>query len=317
LWSYNGSSMRLVFEIPDDIWRVGTETYWPFVAATAYRKWLAFGFPHKGVWFYDPETDAIHPGPQPDFNLTFSRPIQGDFVASLIDYGGHLTMLQRNSPYLFFEDSVKHYIPSYLMTSEYDAGLPGQLKTWVRGRIRLKEPLPVGTTVQILYTTQHVEQDITTGPIWKTLGTFSTPGQTNYAVDIPGPPVSSQSIRFQLKLTPSPWTGNSDNKTPRVAALEVDYLVVPDTKYGWSFRVLGSANYSRPDGQPYGINVTQLQVLLDSVQRNSAKRWVTFIDEDGTNYKVQVVDVRIFKPVIDHSNPDSEFATWTVNLAEV
>jgi len=313
LWSYNGSSMRLVFEVPDDIWKVnGFKTQY-IAGADALKKWLAFGLAHKGVWFYDPEQDAVHPGP----HLLGATENSGNYVSAVANFGGHLVAFNFNEDNFHFESSNKQYSPSYLMTSEYDAGFPGQLKTWVRARIRLKEPLPQGCTVQLQYTTQHIEQDITTSPVWQTFGTFATSGQTSFSVDLPGSAVSSQVIRFQLKLTPSPYTGTDDNKTPRVAAVEVDYLVVPDTKYGWSFRVLGSANFSRPDGQPYGITVPQLQIALDSVQRNSAKRWVNFTDEDGTVYKVQVVDIRIFKPVIDWTNPDGQFATWSMNLAEV
>lgn len=323
VWSYNGSSMVLVLELPDDIWRVSPYTTQYFRGADTYKKWLAFGIAHKGLWFYDPEQDSLHPGPSP---LNVADAI-GNYVTNVVNFGGKLVVKLFNEKGVRGEaTNNKRYVPSYLITSEYDAKLPGQLKTWVRVRLRLKEPMPAGTSVQVYYTKQHVEQDVTTGPPWIHAGTFNTYSagvlpltsrdKVVQSFDLTSP-VTTEAIRFMLKLTPSPWTGTDDNATPKVAALEADYIVVQDTKWSWQFRAYGAPGLEAVDGSAYTFaTAPALQAALEAPIRNADKKWVTFVDRDGVSYKVQVLDVR-FNPIEDPAAQAEGYLAVALTLGEV
>jgi hypothetical protein len=313
IWAYNGSSMVLVLEMPDDIWKVSPYATQYFKGADTYGKWLVFGIAHKGLWFYDPEQDALHPGAGFDGKTD----AVGNYATNVVNFGGKLVAKVFNEKNLRGEaTNNKHYAPSYLITSEYDAKLPDQLKTWVRVRVRLKEALPAGTDVQVYYTTQHVERDVTTGPPWVHAGTFNNHTKVVQAFDLTKP-VTAESIRFMLKLTPSPFTGKDDNSTPRVAALEADYIVVQDTKWSWQLRAYGAPGLEAVDGSAYTYTTAQaLQDALEAPVRNSDKKWVNFTDRDGKTYKVQVIDVR-FNPIEDPADMAGGYIAVQLTLGEV
>jgi len=312
MWAYNGSSMRLVFQVPDEVWDTGSGfTYHGLYDACSHRKWLAFTMPQKGIWYYDPEQDAIHPGPShasPQVD-NFNLPV------NVVDFGGRLVTFIYNKIHPHFQPKPVTYLGSYLMTSEYDAGLPAQKKVWLRARVRLKEPLAAGEAVQLYYTTQHTEVDNTIAAPWVSLGSVGA-GSTLTTLSFPGPtnqPIS-EVIRLQLRLTP----GQSGATTPRVAAVELDFMVVPDVKWAWSFQALGGKELRRPDGNAYEFTDGRAtQVALEAAKRNSAKKWVEFEDLDGQKYNVQISSLTTFYRAIDPDNPDGETIAFPVTVAEV
>jgi hypothetical protein len=311
IWAYNGSSMRLIFQVPDEIWEPSGFSYHGIYDATSHFKWLAFTMPHKGLWFYDPEQDAIHPGPVHESPQVDNF----DLPVTALDFGGRLISFLYNGVRPRYQPKPVTFKNSYLQSSEYDAGLPGQKKSWLRARVRLKEPLPSGASVQLLYTTQHVEIDGDSGPHWTSLGT-ATGSALSHVLSFPGPtnqPIS-EVIRLLVKLT----AGTSGASTPKVAAIELDYLVVPDVKWSWSFQAVGAEGLVRPDDAAYQYPDSQsVQSALETARRNSAKKWVTFVDEDGVSYSVQIVSLTTYRPNLDSSNEDGEHAIFALTVAEV
>lgn len=312
MWAYNGASMRLIFQVPDEIWEPTGFTYHGFYDATSHRKWLAFTMPHKGVWFYDPEQDAIHPGPSHQNPQVDNL----DLPTNVLDFGGRLITFIYNQQSPRFQPKPVTYLSSYLMTSEYDAGLPAQRKVWLRARVRLKEPLPTGSAVQLYYTTQHTELDNTTAAPWVSLGLVSA-GQTTVTLDFPGPtnqPIS-ETIRLQLRITP----GTNGATTPRVEAIELDYMVVGDVKWSWNFQAIGGRQLRRPDGMEYEFaDASEVQAELEAAKRNSAKKWVGYIDKDGQTYNVQIISLTTYyRGGLDDRNRDGETAFFVLTLGEV
>lgn len=311
IWAYNGASMRLIFQVPDEIWEPSGFVYHGIYDATSHFKWLAFTMPHKGIWFYDPEQDSIHPGPS-----NASPQVDNfDLPVNVLDFGGRLIDFTYNTFQPRYQPKPVVYKNSYLISSEYDAGLPGQKKSWIRARVRLKEPLPTGAGVQLYYTTQHIEVDDENDPNWVSLGSASG-SALSHILTFPGPtsqPIS-EAIRFMVKLT----AGTSGASTPKVAAVELDYLVVPDVKWAWSFQAIGAEGLIRPDDAAYQYaDAASVQTALENARRNAAKKWVTFVDEDGTSYNVQIVSLTTYKSVLDDDNEDGETATFTITVAEV
>lgn len=311
MWAYNGASMRLIFQVPDEVWEPSGFTNHGFYDAVSHRKWLAFTMPHKGIWFYDPEQDAIHPGPK----HAVSQNDNLNLPVNVLDFGGRLICFVYNGTHPRYQPKPVTYQSSYVILSEYDAGLAGQKKSWLRARVRCERDLLAGEEVELYYTTQRVEEDNSFDPKWTLLGTVDS-GVTTTVLQFPGPtnqPIS-ETIRLMVKLIP----GTGGATTPQVSAVELDYMVVPDVKWSWSFQAIGATDMVSPADQAYEYpDATSVQAALEAARRNSAKKWVTFTDQDGTDYNVQVASMTTYRRLLDPNEPDADQAVFSLTVAEV
>jgi hypothetical protein len=318
LWSYNGSSVRLVYSVPDEVWQQYAWNNWTFAKALSWDKWLLFSFPHRGLYTYDPEQDSL----SPVCDLASVTDNEQNYVSALAVFGGRLVASNTNEAYAHWEDTDRQYVSSFLISSEYDAGLPIVSKQWLKARIRLAEPLPSGASVTLKIATTPIEyeDDPATNPDWQTVGTFSTAGDITKEFNISSVLGDFRSVvlRYSLTLTPTTWSAGTKNSTPKVSSVEVDFMPVEDMKYGWNFQAIGADDMRRPDGSVYThTTAAAVESALATYFRNDGHKVVTFTDKDGTDYKVKLGSLTQYVRNLDADNPDGEHIVFDVNVNEV
>lgn len=323
LWAYNGASMRRVYEVPEWIWEPSSFVNWHFRTAVGYRKWLGFGFAHKGVFWYDPETDSMHPGP----SLKGVTDDAGNYVTALATWGGQLIAGNFNETVAHYEKAPeREFVTSNLVSSEFDAGLPGTDKLWTQCRIRFAENPPTGSTIKVYVTTQRIEADDLSNPDWKLVAQIDDTYRSFYGVkrnytlpivlNVDFADFRSQVLRYRLDLTPTTYSGSAANETLKVEAVEFDYVVLDDVKWAWSFNVL-AANELVYQGADYGQNAESVSETLAAMRRDPEKAVVFFTDRDGTEYTVRVTTFSETRYAPDPENPDGDHSIIQLGLAEV
>lgn len=323
LWAYNGDSITPVYEVPEFMMDgTGGLTRYHVRGPYSYRKWLIFAQADDGVWFYDPETDAIHPGPK----LKGVTVDSGNFITATIVYSNRIFAANFNEVHFHHDPSAfREHAQSFLTTSEFDAGLPGQDKSWTEVRVRFIDPLPTGCSVDVYVTTQRVVGDNGGASPWQLLGTISTVGTTVGVLRIAGngsfPDFRSKTLRLRLRLNPQTWAGGSTtNNTPEVAAVEVDYLVVDVAKWGWTFTAFAGKmprNLKVPGGADYALTPAQVETQLEALRRDPAKQVFTYTDKDGATYQVKMVSFQKNPDIVRRQGTGGETTYYSIGLAEV
>jgi hypothetical protein len=330
LWAYNGNSMDLIYQIPEYMTGVGEDIHpnYHFYGPSSYNKWLIWGHGNRGVFFYDPETDSVHPG-------TFIGGAEsgtGNWISETAVWQGRIVAGVFNARYPRWDSpSFRHYASSTLITSEFDAGLSGQDKVWTELRVRFAEPIPAGTTVQVHATTQRVEGDNGGAAPWVSLGTISSVlninntgdgGLLRIAGDINFPDFRSRVIRLRFTLTPTTYSAGVTNKTPEIAGFELDYFFTDNFKSGWTFvaEAVDVEDVRRPDGNEYTYTPAEVEALMWALRTNATKQVFEYTDKDGSKYQVKMVALTQSTDVPQELIEDGEISenhSFAVGLAEV
>jgi hypothetical protein len=295
LWGYDGETMKLIYEAPAHFADQGPGGLTArFSKSVSYRQWLVFTHGYGGLFYYDPGKDAVLPGPSlKSMDLTTDG-----WVSNTIVYQNRLVAAAYNEALLNVEDpAFREYQASTIISSEFDAELPDQDKLWHEFRLRLKEPLPAGCSVTVEVTADQVYgTSFLAGGSWATVGTMAVAGEQTARFKAAAVPAlanlrRSKTLRYRLTLTPATFSGSATNARPIVASFEVDYQVVPDVRWGWTFTVAARRTDMRMvGGAEYGETPESLEAKLETMLRDPEKQTVEFVDKDGTAYQVAVLD---------------------------
>lgn len=351
IWRYNGASLTRLYQVGDDI---STEEHYMFEMATL-GKYLAWGRHggtstgrRPGLMLYDAELDAIVDGPTLDMAASSNQnwitgiiAYGGQWAISLYDtkqysgaYDGPVSLLRVRQP-----DRPRHKMsggtslggnsveaqPStaeqFVLSSVFDGELPGEAKTWLTGRARVK--LPTNNT-QVLV--KVLLDESTTETTVATINFAS--GQTDYRTvvfplkDGSGNYLKSTTIQYKLYLR-NTESGNVDSTAnPYVDTVEVEYMPAPTKRRQWQLRALASDGQKRLDGTANPLTTTTAIVSeLETLWGNAAP--LLFWDADasggtpaGAGTEVVVSTFQKAQYRVDSDN-DTENAEVGLTLIEV
>jgi len=319
LWGYDGGTMKRIYEAPLHFTDQGPGGLTAqFRKAVSYRQWLVFGHGWGGLFFYDPGKDAVLPGP----TLKGVTQDASQYTSNVTVYQNRLVAAVFGEALIHIDNPLfREHKESYILSSRFEADLADQDKVWHHFRIRLKEPLPAGTSIRVDITTDEVYGNaFLAGGSWTTVGTMDVAGELGVSLPVSGNPAlaalhRSKSIRYRMVLTPSTFSGSTTNAIPVVEAVELDYQVVPDVKWGWSFTAVGKPiDLKRAGGEDYFETPATLETKLEAMRRNRDKQTVTFKDKDGSDYRVAVMS---YTKATDLPGNTSEGHWFSLALAEV
>lgn len=270
VWRYSGTTLTLLYE--EGTGRDGEDH--TIYGCTSFMRWLVWSRNGTtstgrlpGLTYYDAELDSIHTGPtmpmdpaSPGVTVWTVKNYSNTIVASFWDQHtysatvvGPVALAQvrelgevKHGNFGGYEGASFEYVSggqeraNALNSSEYDAGLPGERKVWLTGRLRAKIPALTRVYVNMTFDgTEYTVAEIAGGD-----GTWQT---YTFDVLVDGVNPRSYVAKYTLQFNN---THNSINtlSTPEVDSFEVTYMVSPAPRRRWNLRVLASDGQMRLDG---------------------------------------------------------------------
>ena len=285
VWRYSGSSLTKLYQEGTGL---DNENHfiWDGVSWGRYLVWSRPGFTttgrRPGVMLYDAETDSIIDGPcfemDPnssqvqltnivkwnntlaiaacDFTTYSSPTMRGPVICSRLRRDGGV----RHKPVGGYNgksfDMQAATLSRLLTSSRFDGDLPGENKTWLGCRLRVKIPasgcrirvcvlLDESTTEKTLTTISHTGANVgwrsVTVPLKDSDGSYLKSGFIQY--------------RFYLENTDS---GNVDSTAnPEIDSVEVDYMPSPTKRRQYRIRTVCADGQERLDGTANPLTTTQ------------------------------------------------------------
>jgi hypothetical protein len=288
IWRYDGNSLRKLYEEP-----AGPDNLDHGIRdMCVVGKYLAWGQnghvstgQKPGVKLYDPELDAIHEGPTLDMDpagatalITSVTTWAHSFTLGVLDFADYSAgaVKKPSTVFLWNREGGKTNTlitgtsvglgivntagvkEQYLTSSKYDGDLPGEAKTWLSTRLRVK--VPSGTAIQVKVmldeaTTEldlgTIAYDATAGDVWRTVRLLMK--------GVSGAYLKSTTIQTKLYLRHLDRTNTSTTSIPEVSSAEVEYMVAPTKRRSWRLRAYCSDAQSRLDGSANPLTTSQAQ----------------------------------------------------------
>lgn len=268
LYVYNTASMDKLFEFPWDV-QISDMVKWDdklAIAVTTTPGKSSEG--EEGVYLFD----------RNGFHKAF-------FIANRSFYS--LFVLSNNlvaggdEGYAYVTNANTYQATSYMQQSYYEASLPSIDKLW-RSVILHYKTLPTGCSILVEYKTDESDA------AWTTLGTASTVGSITASFTFAD---TFYSKKLSLRLTLATSVAAS---TPTLKVIDVRYLITPDFKYLWKFKVTCPDNIIWLDGtEP--ISTTVAATLITDTTLDLV---------DGTGFPTKG------RAVVVDGSVENEFA-WT------
>lgn len=340
VWRYNGSSLTRVFQSGDE---VAGERHIVYEMATLgkYLAWGRPGFPSLGVRpglvLYDAELDAIIDGP----NLEIDPAAFEVHVNAVTSYGGgwavsmydtkNYTPSAPNGPLVVMRTRPENFVRNdfttisaqtlsgksfeggtttkeqFVLSSVFDGEIPGEKKTWLAGRIRVKVPNNSSVIVKALLDESTTEVQVASIAYDAAQLDFRT--VIFPLKDGAGAYMKSTTIQYKVYLR-NTAASVASVENPNVDTIELLYKPAPAKRRQWSCRVLASNAQKRLDGSTNSLTTTDA-IINELETRWSAQTPVLFWDADpdgGTPSDGSGTEVWIESFQANTYKADSEFA---------
>jgi len=261
VWRYTGSSLQKVWQSPQneegDAGNDGSDrTVYDAVVHDDILYWSLNGHVGNaytyGVMAYDASLDAIYRGP--------TEVASGATTVRSVDLYNQTVVVAAKEPSTMAVRPVAEFnvvkrttadVEQWVLSSRYDADLPGEEKDWIRMRVRCKVP-GSGTSivVKVILDDNWTEE---------TIGTISyDAGATNWrTVTLPmkvdGEYLRSTVLRYKLYVKNTHASAGS-TRNPMVDSVEVDFLPAPTTGFQWRVRAICSDDQDRLDGSSNSLS---------------------------------------------------------------
>lgn len=261
IWRYNGASLSLVAEQGQGTWQGNRHGY--VRAACSWGRFLVWGRDglssegtDPGVMLYDAEEDAILEGPSFKRRTGATQVsvqglcVWGDTLAACFREDGVVTASSVEYPwtvsYVRRDDAVKNALAAPfnthdsaaktqdLLSSKFDANLPGEKKAWLRSVMRCK--IPTGTSVSV-YAQFDEGTEVLIHTETATADTGWRQVEFPFSSDASDEFFRSLTLRYRIELTnTAPATYPSAN--PEVESISVMFQAAPRKRFRWFMRSL-------------------------------------------------------------------------------
>lgn len=291
IWRYNGATLVKLYEEgqDDDVAGHDYGFGWKMASWGPYLVWGRSSWDDDtvGLTYYDAEKDAILRGP----TLTKPAGSTAMYTTNILNYGNGLAVdLRDNTTYsghpypnvlclvqpnsfsddfsgssaILGSDSFNAQ-PStktkYVLSSEYDGGIPAEQKVWLTGRARVRVPASYGEIdIAVLldgnateYTVATIEYDAA-APDWRDV-TFSIKDGGEY--------LKSTILQYKVYLK-NTTNGTATTDTVEVDSVAIKFRPLPSRRRQWTVRLICRDNDELLDGTENAV--TTADEMADTIE---------------------------------------------------